>query len=406
MNEGVELMMKLAARTNVLRTRNAHEHSRVTFVELFFDLVFVFAVTQLSHALLEHLTSLGVMQTTLLLMAVWWVWIYTSWVTNWLDPQRTPVRLMLFILMLAGLVLSTSIPEAFGSRGLAFAMAYVFMQVGRSLFMLWALGRHDPGNFRNFQRITAWLALSGAFWIAGGLADDATRFGLWAVALFLEYLSPSIGFRTPGLGRSATADWDVEGGHLAERCGLFMIIALGESILVTGATFSTLEWTAISVAAFVSAFVGSVAMWWIYFNIGAERASREISASTDPGRLARLVYTYIHLLLVAGIIVAAVADELILAHPTGHSDIKTAAAVLGGPALYLVGNILFKQAISGRIPLSHLVGLLLLASLAPVSTSASPLMLGVGAMLVLVIVGAWETASLRPRHARAETIKP
>ncbi|MGH8196310.1 MAG: low temperature requirement protein A, partial [Woeseiaceae bacterium] len=111
-------MMKFAAGTNVLRTRDAHEHSRVTFVELFFDLVFVFAITQLSHSLLEHLTTEGVMQATLLLMAVWWVWIYTSWFTNWLDPQRTPVRLMLFVLMLAGLVLSTSIPEAFGPRGL------------------------------------------------------------------------------------------------------------------------------------------------------------------------------------------------------------------------------------------------------------------------------------------------
>jgi low temperature requirement protein LtrA len=138
----------------MLRTRSEHTSSRVTTVELFFDLVFVFAVTQLSHRLLAHLDGLGAIQTALLLVAVWWVWIYTSWVTNWLDPDSTPVRFMLFGLMLAGLVLSASIPEAFESRALAFAGAYVVMQVGRSLFMLWALRGHSETNFRNFQRIT------------------------------------------------------------------------------------------------------------------------------------------------------------------------------------------------------------------------------------------------------------
>src|SRR4029079_10189680 len=113
----------------LLRTRKTGEHAKVTFVELFFDLVFVFAVTQLSHFLLGDLTVPGALRTVLLLMAVWWVWIFTSWVTNWIDPQRTRVRLLLLILMLAGLLLSTSIPRAFEERGLLFACAYTFMQV-------------------------------------------------------------------------------------------------------------------------------------------------------------------------------------------------------------------------------------------------------------------------------------
>ncbi|MGH6899913.1 MAG: low temperature requirement protein A [Geminicoccaceae bacterium] len=389
-------MATIGRRPSLLRTRREHEHAKVSFVELFFDLVFVFAITQLSHALLEHFTILGAIQATLLLMAVWWVWIFTSWVTNWLDPETSAVRLMLFVLMLAGLVLSTSLPEAFGSRGLAFAAAYVFMQVGRSLFMLWALRTHSPRNRRNFQRITAWLVLSGVFWIAGGLADGTSRFGLWALALLLEYLSPAVGFRVPGLGRSTTADWDVEGGHMAERCGLFIIIALGESILVTGATFSSLAWTPQTAAAFVVAFVGSVAMWWIYFSIGAERGSRLIATTADPGRLARLAYTYIHLPIVAGIIVAAVADEFVLAHPTGHTDLETIVAVMSGPALYLAGNILFKRTTANRLPLSHLVGLVLLVLLVPLSSIGSPLMLATAAALVLVLVAIWEWSSLGP----------
>jgi low temperature requirement protein LtrA len=267
----------------LLRARGGAEDSKVTFVELFFDLVFVFAVTQLSHSLLEHLTAIGVVQTTLMLMAVWWVWVYTSWATNWLDPEKTAVRLMLFALMLAGLVLSPSIPQAFGSKGPAFAGAYVFMQVGRGLFTMWAMRRTSPGNYRNFQRINAWLVLAAVFWIAGAFVEAEVRLGLWAVALFIEYVSPSVGFWTPGFGRSTTVDWDIEGSHMAERCGLFIIIALGESILVTGAKFGDLPWTAPTIAGFAVSFVGSVAMWWIYFNIGAETASHRIAGSSDPG---------------------------------------------------------------------------------------------------------------------------
>ena len=385
---------------SLLRARHGHEHSRVTFVELFFDLVFVFAVTQLSHTLLAHLTLGGLLQATLLLMAVWWVWIYTTWVTNWLDPDRTPVRLLLFTLMLAGLVLSTSIPKAFESKGLAFASAYVFMQLGRTLFMLWALKGNNAANYRNFQRIICWLALSALFWIAGAFAEGNARLMLWGTALLLEYVSPSLRFWTPGLGASTTSDWDVEGSHLAERCGLFMIIALGESVLVTGAKFANLPWTSTSIAAFLVAFVGSVAMWWVYFNIGAERARRHISSSRDPGRLARLTYTYMHLPLVAGIIVTAVGDELVLAHPTGHLEAKTAAVLIGGPALYLIGNLLFKRTSARNYPLSHMVGLALLVSLIPAAAFADPLTFAAATTAVLVIVAVWETLSFGP-HAPA-----
>ena len=147
-------------------------------------------------------------------------------------------------------------------------------------------------------------------------------------------------------------------------------------------------------AAFASAFVGSAAMWWIYFNIGAERGSRRISQSSDPGRLARLAYTYMHLPLVAGIIVAAVGDELVLAHPTGHTDFKTAATSLGGPALYLVGNLMFKRTTADRPALSHLVGLILLAGLVPLALLLQPLAFAAAANAVLVLVAVWETRSL------------
>ncbi len=192
----------------------------------------------------------------------------------------------------------------------------------------------------------------------------------------------------------------MEGGHLAERCALFVIIALGESVLVTGATFGKLAWTPATVAAFLVAFLGSVAMWWVYFNIGAERGSRHIAGSSDPGRLARLAYTYMHLPIVAGIIVVAVGDELVLAHPDGHVDLKTAAVLIGGPVLYLIGNMLFKRVTAMRFPLSHQVGLGLLLLLVPASPGLSPLLLSAATTLVLIVVAVWEARSFRtPRTA-------
>lgn len=387
---------------HLLRARKGHEHARVTFVELFFDLVFVFAVTQLSHALLAHFTGLGALETLVLMMAVWWVWIYTSWVTNWLDPERVPVRLALFAIMAAGLIMSAAIPSAFAQLGLVFALAHVSIQVGRTLFMLWGVRGHAALSL-NFRRILAWLCVSGVFWIIGGFMEGEARLALWALALVIEYLGPSQGFWTPGLGRSTTADWDVEGGHMAERCGLFVIIALGESILVTGATFSGLAWNLSVVLSFLSAFVASVAMWWIYFNAGAERGTLTITSSGDPGRLARLAYTYIHLFIIAGIIVTAVGDEFTLAHPDGHGDLKTAFAIVGGPVLYLIGTLFFRCAVTGRLPKAQLLALIAMAVVFAGASLVSPLVLSLATTVILVIVALAEKGAAEEleetRHA-------
>lgn len=387
-------MTSARPRSGVLRVRSG-EHERVTYVELFFDLVFVFAVTQLSHLLLDHSTPLGVLQVAILLSAVWWVWIDTSWVTNWVDPQTVPVRILLFAMMLAGLVLATSLPLAFETRGPIFVGAYLAMQLGRPLFMLWATHRTSPANYLNFQRITAWAVLSAPLWVAGAILEGEMRLAAWAAAVVLEFSAPATGFWTPGLGRSVSGDWDVEGHHLAERCALFVIIALGESILVTGATFEKMEWTSPTIAAAVTAFVGSVAMWWIYFNIGAEKGTERIATADDPGRLARVAYTYVHLLPIAGIIVSAVSDELVLAHPTGPTDLKTAATVIGGSALFLLGNLMFKRILFDRPALSHMIGLGLLALLAPAAAVMPPIALAAAGNGILIVVAAWETWSLR-----------
>jgi low temperature requirement protein LtrA len=396
----------------LFRSIQPHQHNRVTYAELFFDLVFVFAVTQISHTLLGHFTPLGAVQTTLLFLAVWWVWVYTSWITNWLNPELTPVRVLLFALMLGGLVLSTSIPKAFESRGLWFAVAYAAMQVGRTVFLLASTPRGQASARMNAVRILVWLSMSAVFWILGGLAEGHSRLAFWTVALGIEYISPAVRFWIPKYGASAVSDWMVEGGHMAERCAGFIIIALGESIVVTGATFADLTWTAETVTAFVSAFIGSLAMWWIYFHKGVEAGSEQISNASDPGRLARLAYTYLHMPIVAGIIVTAVADDLLLTHPAGHSDSKMVLTSIGGPLLFLLGTILFKRAIRGWLQPSHGAGIAALGLLAWFAGDLSPLMLSVLTTAILIVVAAWETISFKsgasgpPRPEQAQSEAP
>src|SRR5919205_940854 len=332
----------------LLRTRDGGEQ-RVTPLELFFDLVYVFAITQLSHLLLDHLTVEGRLETLFLLLAVWWAWVYTTWVTNWFDPDRLPVRLMLVAVM--------------------FALAYVTIQVGRTVFVVIALNKslgRSHSLSRNFQRIFFWLLASGVLWIIGALLEGEARYVLWALALAVEYAGPVVGFYTPGLGRSTTETWrTVEGGHGAERCQLFVIIALGESILVTGTTFGEIETSVATVAAFVVAFLGSVALWWIYFARAAEAAREVFASSEDPGRIARSAYTYFHLPIIAGIIAVAAGDELVVTHPYYLGTPASIALTLGGTALFLGGHAFFKWTVFGELSFSRLVAIAALAVLIP-----------------------------------------
>jgi low temperature requirement protein LtrA len=379
------------------RAKVANQHHRVTFVELVYDLVFVFAITQVSHSLVEHYSAAGAAQTLFLLLAVWWVWVYTSWAVNWLNPDHFAVRLTLFAMMLAGLMMSASIPEAFAHRGMVFGLAYAAMQVGRAAVVYLIVPASSGGVHQNFLRILIWLVVAGLFWIAGAFTHGETRVVLWIVALGIEIGGPLVRFWTPGKGASSLHDWNVEGGHMAERYGLFVIIALGESILVTGATFAKETMTLTSVAAFLVCFFGSIAMWWIYFDKGAELGARQLASLEDPGALARLGYTYMHLPIVGGIVLAAVSDDFVLAHPMEIVDVAHAWAIVGGPALFLAGVVGFKYTLRGWYQPSHLVGLAVLLFLftAPMfGIAITQIALAGLAALVLIVVSVWERLSL------------
>ncbi len=243
------------------RQPTAGGHSRASTLELFYDLVFVFAITQVSHFLLdEHLENLnwtGAGQAAVILAAVWWSWNYTTWATNELDTRAPVVRGLVVGVMLGSLLMAIAIPEAWGERALLFAGAYVAIQVGRHTFLTFVSGTKGSNERERASHILVWFCFSGIFWIAGGLVDgDPARTILWLVALAIDYSAPLFVYRVPGMKRVASSAWNVASEHFAERFQLFVIIALGESIVVTGATTSAFDvLTNEVIAAFIVAFL-------------------------------------------------------------------------------------------------------------------------------------------------------
>src|ERR1039457_1587633 len=390
---------------------------RVTNVELFYDLVFVFAVTQLSHFLLtggsaeDHART--AFHAALLLTMVWLVWVYTTWVTNWLDPDRLPVRLLLLVLAMISLVPSAPLPTAFARSGWIVGGAYLVVQAGRSAFTVLTID--DPVLRRNFQRILAWCIVSGLLALAGGLAGGSARVALWAAAVAVDLIGGAVGFYTPGLGRSRTADWTIEGGHFAERCQGFILLAIGESIVIILAALaarlgSPRPVTGADLTAFLIAAIGSLAFWWLYFDRAAGEAAEIIAASPDPGRLGRSAYHLIHPIMVAGIVVAAAADgamaNLAARDRAGASAPGWVAwLILGGPALFLIGHAAFKAVIWRRVswPRVGAAAVLgLLGLLAPNVPALALAACGAAAVVAVAIADQiWQPASEQSPSAAA-----
>ncbi|MCS5735127.1 low temperature requirement protein A [Herbiconiux daphne] len=342
------------------------EAERVTYVELFFDLVFAFAITQISGVLGDEPTLLSVLEGVIVTFAVWWIWVYTAWATNWLDPGRRRVLWLLFALTAVGLVISEAIPAAFTTRAAVFAVAYLGYGVIRTLGVIAGTRRDAPEIAGGQARILVWTAVAGVFWIGGVVAESPwVRLGAWAVAIAIEYAGPWALFWIPGRGRSSWSAWRIRAGHFSERAALFIIIVLGESILVVGRGLTTHELSAPVVAAAVAAFVDAVAMWFLYFAHGQDRGRHYFAGRSSPGAVARVSYTYLHVVLVLGLVLSTHGSELALEHPDAAADLVAQALVFGGTALYLAGLVTFKMSIGVRpswIP-AHVAGVGALAAL-------------------------------------------
>nr|WP_211599514.1 low temperature requirement protein A [Gordonia araii] len=370
--------------TSIARRERLHR-SEVGPIELFFDLVYVFAIIQLSHLLLHHLTWLGALQTAVLFFAVWWAWNYSAWAMNWLNPGNGAVRILNASLMLLGLGMAIVLPDAFGDKGLLFACFYVAAQVIRPLFMMFAFrGEQLAANYRN---LLAWSASAGLLWLFGGLLEPDLRLVVWISALFIDYFAPRAGYRFPLLGSAPMRMWDVDAEHLAERNRLVFIIALGESILVMGFTLSGLSvFTPVVIVSAIVGFGCLYVLWWNYFAL--DEGDTRHGGKADTGVL-RSAYAYAHSLMVAGAIVLAVSIEMLLTRE--QTDRAFLVVSVAGPMLYLMGNVLFLRSRSDALACSRYgaMGVLLLT----VATSAlfgedmSPLVPAAAIFVVMAALG-------------------
>jgi low temperature requirement protein LtrA len=287
-------------------------------------------------------------------------------------------------------LLSVAIPDGFGGDALLFACAYVGLQIGRNTFVVAVTPR---GRFnQNFRQILAWSVLSAPLWVAGGIVDaEALRWILWLSALGLDLAAPLLTYWLPGVGTTPMSQWQIEGAHFGERFQLFVIIALGESVVLAGATASDTGLSVDVVAALLLAFLSSTALWWLYFGQMAGIVLERIRTATaeERGRIGRDIYTYLHLPIIAGIVLVAVGDELVIAHPTDELHDSGALVALGGPALFLGGLMVCAARLGQVQSMARAVAVVALLAAVPLGAGAdglvvSALMTALLAVLVVV----------------------
>jgi low temperature requirement protein LtrA len=370
---------------------------RVTPLELFFDLVFVFALTQVTGFLADHLTWIGMLQGATLLVVLWWAWGGYSWLTNAVPAEEViSARLVILTAMAAMLVASLAVPDAFGQYGVLFGLAYFVVRLLHVVLFVLATG-NTPETQQAFLRLTPGFLLAPALLIPAGFVDGFAQGTLWAVALAID------------LGVSlvrGVSGFRVHAGHFVERYGLIVIIALGESIVAIGVGASGLELGAGVVLAAVLGVALAAALWWAYFDLFVLVAERRLSEAkgAERARLARDSYPYLHLPMVAGIILVALGIKTTLAHVGDPLGTIPAVALCGGVAIYLLGHNAFRLRDVGSVSVPRLVLAILCCALIPVAVSVPSLVTLAILAGLMCALAAFETATSREfrRELRAQ----
>jgi low temperature requirement protein LtrA len=350
--------------------RRELDEKRVGPLELFFDLVFVFALTQVTKLMSDNSTWEGLGQGILVLAALWWAWGAYSWLTNYIAADEGKERLLMFAVMGAFLIAALAVPHAFDDDALVFAIAYA---VARWLHIFIFAEANDDVDAGMAIRRLARTAIPGpALLIVAGLVDDGTlRVALWIVALAVDFSGPYV-FGVRGFRISA--------GHFAERFSLIVIIALGESIVAIGAGLSG-ELDAGIIVAAVLGLIIACSLWWAYFDVVAvasERRFRRVQGDELP-RIARDSYSYLHLPMIAGIILIALGIKKTVGHVDEPLKIVPAVALFGGIALYYAGHIGFRLRNMGSLNRQRLVAALLSLALIPLAVEVDALIALTGA---------------------------
>ena len=308
----------------------------VSPLELFFDLVYVFAIGQLSHHLAAHVDLRTGAETVIMALAVFYAWYMAAWGANWLDPDPLPVRVALVGLMFASLLMSVAIDDAFDGRAWLFVTGYLLLQVGRSAFLIVALRGRPQGE--HFVNDLVWELLTGVLWVAGAIADGDARLVLWGLAVAAAYGGAWAQHWLPGRGRRVDLQHtEIAGEHLVERFRLFFIIVLGETVLTMGNAFAGEPFELERLLALAIGFAGTVALWWCYFQRAEALGARAAETAEDAGAVG-LWGTWTLTLIVLALIAIAVADELAIAHPGDDATLGFTLLAFGGPAVFLLAQ--------------------------------------------------------------------
>jgi low temperature requirement protein LtrA len=376
---------------------------RVTALELFFDLVFVLAITQCTALMAASPTWEGLARGLLVLAVLWWAWVGYAWLTSVVDPEEGGVRIVLFGVMAALLVVSLCVPRAFGPEAALFVAAYGIVRAGQ-IALFWIADREDP----NLRRSIAGLGVSSATGVGllavAALTDGAAQGALWIAAIALDFGGPFV-FGSKG--------WRLAPRHFAERHALIVIIALGESIVAIGVGAGSVVDSGI-VAAAVVGVAATAALWWLYFDVTAIAAERNLAAAPRgkvQNEIARDGYSYIHFLLVAGVVLAALGLKKTLGDVGKELETVPATALFGGSALFLLGLVAFRLRNVRTLSRQRLACALVLLALIPVATNVPSLAAVTIVAAVLAALIAYEAirfadtrhAIRRHHHQHAET---
>ena len=368
------------------------EERKTSYLELFFDLVFVFAFTQVTALILEDTTPQGFARAALVLAMVWWAWSAYAWMTNAIDVENAVTRVIMFAAMTAGFFMALAVPDAFQDEAAWFAVAYFVVRVLNPALYAWGV-RGDPVLLRAMGRLAPWFVVAAVVALVGGFVDADYRAWVWLASLVIDVV---------GTLTVARVEWRVSPSHFAERFALIVIIALGESIVAIGIGTSGLPRDTTYALSVIVAFAGVAALWWAYFDftaVAAERALRRASPQAR-GPLARDVFTYFHYPVVLGIILYAVAAKKTLEHPLDPLSDAGRWALGLGIAIFLVGFALMRFRVVHRVAWERLAAAVLSLVVAVVLDGADAIAtLGV-VIVILVLSVALETARLR--EVRAE----
>ncbi|MET8040979.1 low temperature requirement protein A [Micromonospora sp. NPDC005215] len=366
--------------------RGPNGSPRTDLLELFFDLALVAGLAMTSRKMAAEQSWTGIAQALLLLSTLFAVWVTTTLITDSYSPQRPPIPLLLLGTMFGLMLMSAALPTAFGDHGLIFSGTWVVIFLVRGLVLAWSLRGH-PEQERPVRALI-WDVCSGTLWVAGALvAEPGWRLGLWLAALTVDYTA--YGLRFPIPGRTPLPRYQVVPEHLAERYQQIYILALGELVLVSVLSLGHQPFTADRVATFGTAFLTAVVLWWSYARGAGATLRAAIESSPHPTRLVQ-TNPYAHWLMIAGVVGTAAGVERIIEHPGERPGAPMTALILGGAGLVLCGRAVLEYEVYERLPLSHVVGVVVTIALAPVAPHLPGLAVGVAAGLVLWGVAAAE----------------